>query len=223
MIIKKSFFSNPKNRSKEERFKYVNRSGAGLVPSKSYISYGSDYWDNPNLPMGYGGYVYDGRFAKNAKEILSYLNLTNKSKMLEIGCSRGFLMVEFDKLGISIKGIDISRYAIDTAHPLVAKNIKLVDASHVDIEGSYDVIICKDTLPHIKRERLPFLLTNINNHIVEGGCLIVDIKVAESNSCKELTARFDPTQLSILCEAEWCTLIERYIDKDVYASFSELF
>ena len=53
---------------------------------------GYDYWDNKNFP-GYQGYYYDGRWLNPAKKIINHYNLNKNSKILDVGCGKGF----FDK------------------------------------------------------------------------------------------------------------------------------
>ena len=52
---------------------------------------GYDYWDNKDFP-GYQGYYYDGRWVESAKKIIKYYNLDKNSKVLDVGCGKGFLL-----------------------------------------------------------------------------------------------------------------------------------
>ena len=75
--------------------------------------YGKDYWDGPRK-YGYGGFKYiPGRLTPVAKLIKNY-NLNNKSKILDVGCGKGYLLYEIKKIipGAKIVGIDISKYAL---------------------------------------------------------------------------------------------------------------
>lgn len=72
--------------------------------------YGRDYWDG-DRKYGYGGYTYDGRWMPIAKKMAEHYNLTNK-KLLDIGCGKGHLAGEFNKLQCNIQGCDISGYAL---------------------------------------------------------------------------------------------------------------
>ena len=49
-----------------------------------------EYFDG-NRSQGYGGYYYDGRWIKIAKAITKF-RLKKGSKILDIGCAKGFLM-----------------------------------------------------------------------------------------------------------------------------------
>ena len=40
--------------------------------SDDYASFGYDYFDNPDLGVGYGGYAYDGRYADASVEALRH-------------------------------------------------------------------------------------------------------------------------------------------------------
>ncbi len=72
-----------------------------------------EYFDG-SREQGYGGYKYDGRWKSVAKEIIQYYDLKDNSKILDIGCAKGYLLEEFRKLlkNPILCGIDISSYAI---------------------------------------------------------------------------------------------------------------
>ena len=48
-----------------------------------------EYYDGSRI-NGYGGFKYDGRWKKFLPKIIKRYKLTNKSKVLEIGCKKGF-------------------------------------------------------------------------------------------------------------------------------------
>ena len=59
--------------------------------------FGKDYFDGERK-YGYGGYKYDGRWKPVAKRIVSHFNLKSGSKVLDIGCGKGFLVKDlFEK------------------------------------------------------------------------------------------------------------------------------
>ena len=54
--------------------------------------YDKDYWDGDRR-YGYGGYNYiPGRWKQVAKELISIYNLKSGSKVLDIGCGKGYLL-----------------------------------------------------------------------------------------------------------------------------------
>tara|TARA_B100000902_G_scaffold399999_1_gene474411 strand:+ start:4758 stop:5423 length:666 start_codon:yes stop_codon:yes gene_type:complete len=91
------------------------------------IAWGLDkeYYDGKRI-NGYGGYKYDGRWKKFLPKIIKRYKLTKNSKVLDLGCKKGFFMKDLKDLvpGIKIYGIEDHEYAIKKAHPEVKKNIK---------------------------------------------------------------------------------------------------
>ena len=86
--------------------------------------YSKDYWDG-SRKSGYGGYKYIEKYwIPVAKKLIKQYNLNNESKILDIGCGKGFLLYEIKKIlpQIRISGFDISKYAINKSHKKI-KNI----------------------------------------------------------------------------------------------------
>ncbi len=85
--------------------------------------YDFHYWDG-NRKYGYGGYKFiDGRWSSVAKKIIKFYKLNNKSKILDVGCGKGYLLYEIKKIlpKIKIKGFDISAYAIKNSKKEIKK------------------------------------------------------------------------------------------------------
>src|SRR3990167_2816196 len=79
--------------------------------------YEFDYWDGLKS-YGYGGYKFiDGRWRPVAEKLIERYNLTKHSKLLDVGCGKGFLLYEIQKLlpGIELVGIDVSKHALVNA------------------------------------------------------------------------------------------------------------
>ena len=91
--------------------------------------YGKDYWDG-DRKYGYGGYKFiPGRWSGVAKNLIKRYKLNNNSKILDVGCGKGYLLYEIKKILplISIKGFDISKYAIDNAPKDLKKDLFVAD------------------------------------------------------------------------------------------------
>ena len=91
--------------------------------------YGKDYWDGKR-DYGYGGYKFIKDYWKPvALKLIKKYKLNNKSRILDIGCGKGFLLYEIKKIlpNINIVGIDISKYGINNSKKEVKKNLKLLD------------------------------------------------------------------------------------------------
>lgn len=91
---------------------------ARMLDDKSHCmrvakGYGLDYWDGLRR-YGYGGYNYDGRQEAIAKGLIEHYGLKEDSKILDVGCGKGYLLYEFQNLlpKSKITGFDISAYAL---------------------------------------------------------------------------------------------------------------
>ena len=84
-----------------------------------------EYFDGDRL-TGYGGYDYHPRFWTDTVSYMAeYYNLDNNSRILDIGCAKGFMMYDLSLLvpKAEISGIDVSQYARDSAIESMKDNI----------------------------------------------------------------------------------------------------
>ena len=59
--------------------------------------YDFNYWDG-SRKYGYGGYKFiEGYWTKVAKKLVKIYRLNNSSKILDVGCGKGFLLYEIKK------------------------------------------------------------------------------------------------------------------------------
>lgn len=129
--------------------------------------YSKNYWDG-NRKYGYGGYKYiPGRWVSVAKKIIKKFKLNNKSKILDIGCGKGFLLYEIKKIlpGIDIYGIDISRYALKSLNKLVNGKFKYLDLNKKKLpykSKNFDLVISLACLHNLEINNLKKIITEIN-------------------------------------------------------------
>ena len=99
---------------------YLGRMNDSKVEAmKIAKQYGFDYWDG-DRKFGYGGYKYmQGRWTKVAQQLIDLYGLRAGSKILDVGCGKGFLLYEMQLLepSIEIYGFDISQYGLGNTHP----------------------------------------------------------------------------------------------------------
>ena len=120
--------------------------------------YGRDYWDG-SRKFGYGGFKYlPGRLAPLAKKIIKIYGLNNKSKILDVGCGKGYLLYEIKKIlpRINIVGFDISSYAIKYSKNEIKQYLFKYDANKKFKfrKKSFDLVLSFGTLHNLKLEKL---------------------------------------------------------------------
>jgi protein-L-isoaspartate(D-aspartate) O-methyltransferase len=119
--------------------------------------WGFDYWDGDRR-INYGGYKYmEDRWSKVAKLMVEHYNLKPGSKVLDVGCGKGFLMFDFTKVlpGIEVRGLDISQYAIDNAKPEIKDLIVQGSANKLPFEdGEFDLAISINTFHNLHNAEL---------------------------------------------------------------------
>ena len=123
---------------------YPKAKAANLAKKFDY-----DYWDGDRR-ICYGGYKYiPGRWTKVAESLIHYYKLNNKSKILDIGCGKGFLIYELLKINPSfdVYGIDISDYAIRNSKKEISEKLTQGCASKLPWEDNFfDFVISINTL-----------------------------------------------------------------------------
>jgi len=127
--------------------------------------YSFDYWDG-DRKYGYGGFKYIPGYNESlAKKIIKSYDLTNKSKVLDIGCGKGFLMQEIKRKlkNIDITGIDISSHAKNNTIKEIKKNIVIEDArKKLKFKNNFfDLVISINTLHNFKISEINSSLSEI--------------------------------------------------------------
>lgn len=81
--------------------------------------YEQDYWDGDRR-YGYGGYKYiPGRWKPVAQALIANYGLKAGSRVLDVGCGKGFLLYEMQLLepGLELVGFDVSVHGLGSALP----------------------------------------------------------------------------------------------------------
>lgn len=97
---------------------------------KKARKYEFDYWDG-DRKFGYGGYKYiPGRWTSVARSLIKRYNLTNNSKILDVGCGKGFILFEIKKIlpDLKVYGFDISKHALKNAKEEIKQYLFLHNA-----------------------------------------------------------------------------------------------
>jgi SAM-dependent methyltransferase len=143
---------------------------ARMIDDKVYCmkiakKYGKDYWDG-NRRYGYGGYKYiPGRWKLVAEKLIKIYSLNSKSKVLDVGCGKGYLLHEMKLLipNLNIVGIDSSDYGLENAKeeikPFIYKHKAEDRLPYKDKE--FDLVISLGVFHNLRLSDLKIALSEV--------------------------------------------------------------
>tara|TARA_B100000787_G_scaffold170019_1_gene163487 strand:+ start:20404 stop:21054 length:651 start_codon:yes stop_codon:yes gene_type:complete len=112
--------------------------------------FGKDYFDGTR-EFGYGGYYYDGRWKKVARDFKKFFKIKKNHKVLDVGCAKGFLLKDFKDIGVDCYGIEISNYAIQNCHKDIQDKIFFGNAKKIPFpDNFFDVVISINCVHNLK-------------------------------------------------------------------------
>lgn len=115
--------------------------------------YGEMYWDGPR-EYGYGGYRDDGRWHPVARDIVAHFGLKPGSRVLDVGCGKGFLVKALLAHDMDAFGLDISLYALTHCAPEVIGRLHLGTAEILPFpDGSFDCVLSLNTIHNFQRQK----------------------------------------------------------------------
>lgn len=163
-----------------------------------------DFFDGDRR-YGYGGYHYHPRFwSEVVKDIIEFYNLTPESKVLDVGCGKGFLVHDLTVALSSenIFGVDISNYAIDNSKNEVRKNLKLANATSLPFEtDSFDLVISINTLHNLAGEDIKQAFYEVSR--VAKKDVFVTVDAYRTKEEKLMMEQWNLTAQTILSVDDW--------------------
>ena len=179
--------------------------------------YGADYWDG-DRKYGYGGYKYmPGRWATVAQKLIDLYGLKAGSKVLDVGCGKGFLLYEMQLIepGLEIHGFDISQYGLDHAHPDLKANLFIHRAQdpYPFGDNSFDLVISLGTLHNLHIFELEIAVAEIERVGKQGYIMLESFRnelEMFNLECWALTAE------SLMDVDEWKWVYDRFGFKGDY-------
>ena len=166
--------------------------------------FGFDYFDG-DRNHGYGGFTYQERFWKPVvPDLISHFELSNKSRVLDVGCAKGFFLHDLKKAlpGIEIHGVDISEYAIGNAIETVRENVRVGDARQLEFaDDSFDCVMSINTIHNLNREDCAQALYEIQR--VSGGRAFITVDAYRNELEKERMEAWNLTALTMMSVDEW--------------------
>jgi len=164
---------------------------------------GKDYYDG-DRENGYGGFKYDGRWAKIIPTIIERYNLTNKSAVLDLGCKKGFFVHDLKEAlpGIKVRGIECSQYPIDNAMESVKENIILNDYESLPYDDKeFDFVLAFAAIYMLNLRGVMDALREIQR--VSNGNSYVTLGAYRTNEEKELFLKWTLLGTTVLHVDDW--------------------
>lgn len=139
--------------------------------------FGQEFFDGERR-HGYGGFNYHARFWQPVVPALqAHFGLGAGSSLLDVGCAKGFLLHDIALLipGITVRGVDVSEYAITHAMEDMKSCVQVADARSLPFpDESFDVVISINTVHNLEREACADALREIERVSRKGSFITVD-------------------------------------------------
>lgn len=166
--------------------------------------FGKEFFDG-DRSHGYGGFSYNSRFWEPVVPTFKdYYNLDENSKILDIGCAKGFMLYDFKRLipGIEVQGIDISKYAIENSKEKVKEFLQVGDARKLPFHDNYfDLVISVTTLHNLTKEDMKIALKEIMRVTKKDAFITLD--AYRDDEEKRRMEAWNLTALTMMHTKEW--------------------
>ena len=171
--------------------------------------FGEEFFDGDRT-HGYGGFNYHPRFWQPViPTFQAHWGLTSDNSILDVGCAKGFMMHDFAELipGITVKGLDVSEYAVQNAIEDMRPHVQVADAKSLPYEDkSFDYAISITTVHNLDRGELIQSLQEIERVARLGSFITVDAYKNEEE--KERMIAWNLTAKTVLHVDEWKELFK---------------
>ena len=171
--------------------------------------FGRDFFDG-DRNHGYGGFNYFPRFWQPViPTFQEHWGLSKNSSILDVGCAKGFMLHDLAQLipGITVKGIDISEYAIENAIEDMKSHVQVANATKLPFEDqSFDVVISINSIHNLERDECGRALQEIERVSRNGSFITVDAYRNEEE--KERMYAWNLTAKTIMSVDEWVRFFE---------------
>jgi SAM-dependent methyltransferase len=190
----------------------VEERGATKTPADRELArkFGKEFFDG-DRSHGYGGFTYHPRFWQPViPTFQQHWSLTGQSSVLDVGCAKAFMLHDFSELipGITVKGVDVSKYAIENAIEDMRPHVQVASAVELPFpDKSFDVVISVTTLHNLELNDLIKSLQEIERVARHGSFITVDAYRDEQEKAR--MNAWNLTAKTILHVDEWVALFER--------------
>ncbi|MDD2886729.1 MAG: class I SAM-dependent methyltransferase [Aliarcobacter sp.] len=171
--------------------------------------FGQDFFDG-DRKHGYGGFNYMSRFWQPViPTFIKHFNLNENSKVLDVGCAKGFMLFDMKEAipNITIEGIDISSYAIENAKEEIKQFLRVGNAKELPYEdNSFDVVISINTIHNLEKKECAKALQEIQR--VSRGKSFITVDAYRNEEEKEAMYAWNLTAKTIMSVDEWIAFFE---------------
>ena len=166
--------------------------------------FGKEFFDG-DRNTGYGGFSYNPRFwTPVVPTFQEFYQLTAENSVLDIGCAKGFMLYDFTRVisGMSVKGIDVSEYAIENCLDEVKADLQVADARSLPFEDdSFDLVISINTVHNLEKNECAKALQEIER--VSRGKSFITVDAYRNDDEHERMMAWNLTAKTILHVDEW--------------------
>ena len=189
----------------QSKFRDYNR-GITDDQRKAMFRFGKEYFDDPKFP-GYGGYHYNGVWQEPAQGIVDFFQLEDDSKILDVGCGKGFLLYDFKTTNSTFQtyGVDISTYALSQAPSELQGALATASCESLPFENStFDLVFTASTLHNVPEEPARRAVREISRVGKRHAFIMVHSYKNEAE--REHLVNWEATIQTVLSTEEWLQL-----------------
>ena len=161
--------------------------------------------------FGYGGFSYNSKYwSEVVKDFIDYYNLDDGSKILDVGCAKGFMLYDLFKLNsnLDLHGVDISKYAIENSVTEINHKLQVANATNLPYEDNFfDLVIAINTIHNLDKAECATALKEISRVSKNNAFLTVD--AYRNNEEKQRMYAWNLTAKTIMSVEEWIKFFDQ--------------
>lgn len=165
-----------------------------------------DFFDGDRL-YGYGGYRYHPRFwQETVQRFRDHYQLEPHSSILDVGCGKGFMLHDFKEAmpDATVRGIDISEYAISETLPSVRPFVQVGNARELPFpDRSFDLVVSINTVHNLPKDECRQALREIQRVTRHHAFVVIDAWRTEEERQRMLA--WNLTALTYMHADDWKT------------------
>lgn len=172
--------------------------------------FGEEFFDG-DRKFGYGGFSYHPRFWEGViPDLISHFGMQDGDSVLDVGCAKGFMLHDLLRLGppnLSVRGIDISSYAVDNCIAGLSGLLDCGCASELPYsDDSFDFVLSVNTIHNLELTQCKKSIQEIERVSRKGAFIVVDAFRDESE--RERMFAWNLTAKTIMSTDQWIALFD---------------